>query len=175
MEIVPIKQEYDFSIMQHTMRAVAEHTQRERKISYYFDKKLVSSKILPAGSYLTDDDYIREIVENYSKNNTGVYADIFKRHSDKVLLTAKTLDVDLVNNGIVIRAHVKVEKEYYNIELSTDSGENMFAGRFKAVSFSEVLEKMRIFINTLDGVSVELAQNINALSNDKIEEIINWE
>ena len=31
---------------------------------------------------------------------------------------------------------------------------------------------MRLFTNTMEGVSMELAQNISILSNDKIEEVI---
>lgn len=175
MEIIPIRQEYIFSIMNHTMRAVAEHISSVRKLSYYFDDKLVADKVIPGGTIYTDDDCIREVVDDYRKNNSGVYADLFNRHTDKITLTSKLLDVDLVNSGIVIHGKVKISKDYYDIELSTDNGENQFTGRFKAVNFSEVLEKMRLFTNTLTGVSTELAQNISVLSNDKIEEVIKWQ
>ena len=175
MEIVPIKQEYIFSIMNHTMRAVAEHKAGQRYLKYYFDQKLVAEKIIPGGDFYTDDDCIYEVVEDYRKNNKGVYADIFNHHTDKVYLTSKLHEVDLVNYGIVIRAKVKVIKDYYEIELNTENGENQINGRFKASDFSEVLEKMRLFTNTMEGVSSELAQNISILSNDKIEEIIQWQ
>lgn len=175
MEIVPIKQEYIFSVMNHRMRAVAEHTKEKRYLSYYFDDKLVAKKEKAGGEYYTDDECIREVVDDYRKNNTGVYADLFNRHTDKIFLEAKTIEVDLVNNGIVIKAKVKIVKDFYEIELATDNGNNQFSGRFKAVDFPEVLEKMRLFTYTLEGVSAELANNISVLSNDKIEEIIKWQ
>ena len=174
MDIIPVRQEYTFSITKHSMKAIVEHIDDKRHLSYYFDQKLVAQKVVEGGDYYTDDDCITEVVEDYRKNQTDVYADIFNRHIDKVTLTSKILEVDLVNFGIVIKAKVKIVKDYYEIELYTDGGENQFSGKFKAADFSEVLEKMRLFTNTLEGVSQELAQNINILSNDKIEEIIKW-
>jgi hypothetical protein len=38
-----------------------------------------------------------------------------------------------------------------------------------------VLEKLRIFINTLEGVSDVLSQNIDEFSNDKVMEKIKWQ
>lgn len=175
MDIVPIRQEYTFSIMAHTMRAVVDHTENKRILSYYFDQKLVATKEVEGGDYYTDDDCITEVVEDYRKNKTDVYSDLFNRHIDKITLTSKTLEVDLVNFGIVINAKVKIVKDFYEIELRTDNGENCFNGKFKAADFSEVLEKMRLFTSTLGEVSSELAQKINILSNDKIEEVIKWQ
>lgn len=174
MEIVPIKQEYIFTVLNHTMHAVAEHKNDKRYLSYYFDDKLVAQKEIEGGDYYTDDDCICEVVDDYRKNNKGVYADLFNRHTDKIQLTTKLLEVNLVNSGIIINAKVKIVKEYYEIELATESGEDKFSGRFRAAGFSEVLEKMRLFTRTMEGVSDELAQNISILSNDKIEEIIRW-
>lgn len=174
MLIIPIKQEYTFSVMSHTMRAVVEHKNDRRYLNYYFDNKLVSVKEREGGDYYTDDDCICEVIDEYRKNNTGVYADLFNRHTDKILLESKFLEVSLVNNGIVINAKVKIVKSCYEIELATDNGDNHFNGRFIAADFSEVLEKMRLFTNTMEGVSVELAHNISLLSNDKIEEVIKW-
>lgn len=175
MEIVPIKQEYDFSIGKHTMRAVAEHTDAIRKLSYYFDQKLVATKEISGGDYYTDDDCIREVIEEYKQRSTGAYADIFNNHIDRVYLVTKMLEVNLVNYGIVLNAKVKITKDTYEIDLRTDSGDNQVSGKFKAADFSEVLEKMRLFTNTLEGVSAELAQKISILANDKIEEVIKWQ
>lgn len=175
MEIVPVKQEYIFTIAKHTMRSVVEHVGDKRKMDYYFDQKLVETKYAPGGDFYTDDDCIHEVVENYRKNNTNVYSDILNRHIDKIALAAKLIEVDLVNYGIVIKAKVKIIKDFYEIEFQTDNGENQFSGKFRAADFSEVLEKMRLFTNTMEGVSAELAQKIDILSNDKIEEIIKWQ
>lgn len=175
MNIIPVRQEYVFVVLKHTMRAVAEHKNDKRYLSYYFDEKLVATKELTGGDYYTDDDCICEVIDNYRKSNTGVYADLFNRHTDKIFLTEKHLEVELENYGIVLKAKVKIIKDYYEIELKTDNGNNQFSGRFKAESFSEVLEKMRLFTNTLEGVSDELTQKISVLSSDKIEEIIKWQ
>lgn len=173
MEIIPIRQEYIFSVAKHTMRSVVEHIENARKISYYFDDRLVAEKAMAGGDFYTDDECISEVVEDYRKNNKDVYSDLFNRHMDKIFLVTKLLEVKLVNYGIVIYAKVKVLKDYYEIELI--NGENQFSGKFKAVDFPEVLEKMRIFTNTLEGVSEDLAQKINVLSNDKIESVIRWQ
>ena len=175
MDIIPVRQEYMFSVTSHSMRAVAEHIGDKRQLNYYFDEKLVATKEIGGGDYYTDDDCITEVVENYRKSKKDVYADLFNRHIDKITLTAKVLEVKLVNYGIVINAKVKIIKDFYEIELRTDNEENCFSGRFKAADFSEVLEKMRLFISTLGEVSAQLAQKINILSNDKIEQVIKWQ
>ncbi len=174
MDIIPVRQEYVFSVSSHIMRAVAEHIDDKRRLHYYFDDKLVVSKEIEGGDYYTDDDCITEVVEEYKKSKTDVYSDLLNRHIDKISLTSKTLEVKLVNYSIVINASVKIIKDFYEIELYTDNEENRFSGIFKAVNFSEVLEKMRLFTSTLGDISTELAQKINILSNDKIEEIIKW-
>ena len=173
MEIVSVKQEYIFSVMKHTMRAVVDHIENVRKLSYYFDEKLVATKVVPGGEYYTDDDCISAVIDDYRKNKTDVYADLFNRHIDKISLVAKLLEVKLVNYGIAINAKVKIVKGYYEIELET--GDNKFSGNFKAADFSEVLEKMRLFTNTLEGVSADLTEKIDVLSNDKIEATIKWQ
>lgn len=174
MDIIPVRQEYFFSVATHTMRSVAEHIDNKRRLNYYFDEKLVVSKVIDGGDYYTDDDCITEAVEEYRKSKKDVYSDLLNRHIDKIALTSKSLEVKLVNYGIVVNAKVNIVKDFYEIELYTDNEENCFSGRFKAADFSEVLEKMRLFTSTLGGVSTELADKINILSNDKIEEIIKW-
>lgn len=175
MDIIPIRQEYTFSVTTHTMRAVVEHIDQKRHLKYFFDDKLVASKVVEGGEYYTDDDCIAEVVEDYKKNKNDVYADLFNRHVDKIAMTSKVLEVDLVNYSIVIKAKVKIVKDYYEIELYTENEENRFSGRFKSANFSEVLEKMRLFTSTLGEVSMELAQKINILSNDRIAETIKWQ
>lgn len=174
MDIIPVKQEYLFSVASHTMRAVAEHIDNQRRLNYYFDEKLVQSKLIASGDYYTDDDCITEVVEEYRKSKKDVYSDLLNRHMDKITLISKALDVKLVNYGIVINASVKIIKDYYEVELRTDNEENCFNGKFKATDFSEVLEKMRLFTSTLSEVSAELADKINILSNDRIEKTVRW-
>jgi len=173
--ITPIKIEYILQIKEHVLKASAEHLENARKITFYFDDKVVSQKSIAPGDFLTDDDCISELVENYCKNQTGVYADLFRRHSDKVHLVAKTLDFVIENYGIIMNAHVTVEKGRYLIEVKGNNGEDVFAGTFRSENFSEVLEKVRIFTSTLTGISESFSAHINELSNDKVEEWIKWE
>jgi len=173
--ISPVKIEYILEIKGHLLKASAKHLENSRKISFYFDDKIVAEKTVAAGDFLTDDECISEIVENYCKNKTGVYADLFKYHSDKVHLMAKTLDFIIENYGIEMFAHVTVEKGRYIIELKGNHNEDVFAGTFKAENFSEVLEKVRLFISTLTNISDSFSDHINELSTDKVEEWIKWE
>lgn len=174
-KITPVKIEYNFKIKEHTLKASTEHFENERKISFYFDNKLVASENVPLGDFLTDDDDIRNLVENYCKNKTGVYADLFKNHSDKVHLVYKTLEFIIENYGMQMNALVTVEKAKYYVEVSGNNGSDVFSGTFMSDSFSEVLEKVRMFTSTLTEISDKFSTHINELSNDKVEEWIKWD
>jgi hypothetical protein len=92
-----------------------------------------------------------------------------------VLLETKTVEVQVENYEVVIGVKIKREKDHYQVLMSANNGEDIITGDFKASTFSDVLEKLRIFINTLEGVSAELSQNIDELSNDKVLERFEWE
>jgi len=173
-EIKPIKVEYTMQIREHTMRASAEHLELARRITFYFDDKVVSEKAVPPGDFLTDDDCISDLVDNYCKNKTGVYADLFKRHSDQVHLISKTLEFELENYGIKMTAIVTVKKDTYNVQIKENGGD-FFSGTFRSSSFSEVLEKVRIFTSILTGISNDFSEHINEFSNDKVEDWIKWD
>lgn len=51
MDIIPVRQEYIFSVASHIMRAVAEHIDNIRRLNYYFDDKLVVTKTVEDGDY----------------------------------------------------------------------------------------------------------------------------
>lgn len=174
-KMIPIKVEYDFFMKNHRMKAVAEHLELERKFTFYFDEKVVSEKIVPSGDFLTDDDCIRELVENYCKNHTGVYADLFKRHSDQVHLVSKTIEFVIESFGIHLQTYVTVEKGKYSFKVNENNGEDVFSGSFRAENFSEVLEKVRIYTSILGEISTTFSENIDELSNDKVEEWIKWD
>ena len=175
IKMIPIKVEYDFCMQNHRMKAVAEHLELTRKFTFYFDEKVVSEKIVPSGDFLTDDDCIRDLVENYCKDHTGAYADLFKRHSDKVHLVSKTIDFVIESFGTNLQTHVTVEKGKYFFKVNENNGDDVFSGSFRAENFSEVLEKVRIFTSILGEISKEFSENIDELSNDKVEEWIKWE
>lgn len=174
MEVRPIKQEYILAVANHSMRAVVLHKNNERQLSYYFDDKLITEKSMSGGQCYTDSDCIREVVDEYKKNNKGIFADLLNYHIDKVRLVSKLVELELINFGIPIKAVTKIIKDYYEVEIALKDGTDIFRGRIKADNFPEVLEKFRMFINTLEGVNAELTQNITLLSNDKIEEAIDW-
>lgn len=170
--ITPLKIEYTFQIKEHVLKASAEHLELARRITFYFDDKVVSEKAVPPGDFYTDDDCISELVENYCKNQVGVYADLFRWHSDKVHLISKTLDFEIENYGIKINVHVIVEKGRYTFEVKNEK--DTFEGRFSAENFSDVLEKARIFSTTLAELSNNFSSHINELANDKVEAWIKW-
>lgn len=173
--IKPTKIEYVFKIREHTMKASAEHLELARRITFYFDDKIVSEKAVPPGDFYTDDDCISELVKNYCKNQQGVYADLFRLHSDKVHLTSRILEFEIDNYGIKMNARVIVEKNKYHFEVSGADDADSFSGTFKADNFSEVLEKVRIFTTMLGGISESFSSHIDELSNDKVEVWIKWE
>jgi len=175
MIIKPVRAEYLFSIRNHEIRAIAEHSNESRIISFIFDDKFVAKKTIEAGKLLSDDDYIRDIVIEYCQNHIGVYADIFKNHSNKVSLVSKIAVIEIENYGIKLNGIVKVLSDKYEIQMSTENGDDMISGSFTSDNFPEVLEKVRLFIRMLEGLSSELTDNIDELSNDKIEELIKWE
>lgn len=174
MTIEPCKLEYHLEVLNHTMKAVALHQKDGRKMSFYFDEKLVSERMVPDGDIFTDDECINNLVVEYSKKNVGVFADIFKNHSNKVKLLAKVMEVKIVNYGLEVLAKVTVEKNQYIMELSANEGKDKFLGTFSSGSFSDALEKLRIFTSLLEGVNVDLTNNISELSSDKVEEWIKW-
>lgn len=174
-KITPLKIEYVMKIKEHVMRASAEHLELARRITFYFDDKVVSEKAVPAGDFFTDDDCISELVRNYCKSTTGVYADLFSRHSDKIHMVAKKLEFLIENYGIKMNAYVTIENGKYSIEVNGGGDEaDTFSGKFKADNFSEVLEKVRIFTSTLGEISENFSSHISELSNDKVEEWIKW-
>lgn len=174
MNLKPIYATYVFSIPNHTIIATAKHKDNEREISYFYDDKLISQRSVPDGDLLSDDDYIRDLVENHCKTSIDAFSDLFNNHSNKILLISKSVKVLIDNFGIEIMAIVKVYNNRHEIELSTLDGEDKFSGTFASNNFPDVLEKLRLFINTLSGVSSDLTTHIDELSNDKIEALIKW-
>lgn len=173
--ITPLLIEYNLQVGDHKLKASAEHLELARRITFFFDDKKVSEKAVPPGDFTTDDDCISELVEKYCKSQVGVYADLFKRHSDKVHLVSKTLDFSIDNYGIKMNAHVVVKKGQYHIEVQNLDGSDSFSGTFQSDTFSEVLEKVRIITGTLINISDSFSSHINELSNDKVEEWIKWD
>jgi len=173
-EIKPLKIEYKMQIREHIMRVSTEHLELARRIVFYFDDKKVSEKAIPPGDFLTDDDCISELVDNYCNNNTGVYSDLLKKHPDQVHMVSKTLEFEIENYGVKMTATVIVKKDTYHIEVKGNN-DDAFSGTFRSDTFSDVLEKLRIFTGILAKISNDFSSNINEFSNDKVEEWIKWD
>jgi hypothetical protein len=87
----------------------------------------------------------------------------------------KITEVVIENFEIVINVTIREEKNRYQVILSANDGEDRIVGDIKATNFSDVLEKLRIFINTLTSMSTELSQNLDELNDDKVMERIRWQ
>lgn len=174
MKIIPIKTEYKFEAMNHNLKAVLVHTEGKRKITYFFDDKQLAERIIEEGSFWSDDDKIQELAETYFKEHKGAMSDLFLNHSDKVILKDKITTFVVINYGIEIDVIVKEEKGTFAVKISTANGENVLNGKFRAENASEALEKLRIFLNTMQGIGEELSSNIDELSNDRVMERIKW-
>lgn len=175
VKIIPLLVIYNLKIANHTMKAAVEHLELARRIDFFFDDKLVSEKVIPAGGFLTDDDCISDIIEEYCKHNVGVYVDILKNHRDKLHLTSKVLSFVVENSGIKLLADVVVEKTKYYFSVRSEKTGDSFTSTFMAESFSEALEKVRIFNSTLAAVTSNSQDYINEFSNDKVLEWVSWE
>ena len=174
MDIKPITLEYFFEVSGHSLYASCEHKDGTRELRFCFDDNEVAKKNIPDGDLLTDDDCICDIVDEYSHSHTGMFADLFRNHTDKVKLVSKVLEVKLEYFAIEILANITIKKPHYDVVLSSNGGRDTIQGSFEANDFSDVLEKLRIFSGALGGVSGELTDHINEISNDKVESVINW-
>lgn len=174
-KITPIKIEYNLKIKDHAMKACSQHLEDSRMISFYFDEKKVAETTVPPGDMLTDDDVICDLVSKYCKNSASVYADLFRNHSDKVHIVSKHISCVVEDYGVLINADVTVEKGRITTNIVANNGDDTFTGSFKAESFSDVLEKVRLFTMGLSKMSEEFSTHINELSNDMVEKWINWE
>lgn len=174
MQIIPRKVEYRFEAGKHTLGASAEHLGRNREIKFYFDDLLVGTTQAPEGKISVDDECILEAIEDYYRNNSGIYADVFGRHSDQITLNEKHMYVDITEAGFNQKVHIVSTGEKYKFEISSEDGRDKLVGNFQSEDCSEILEKMRVFISMVTGVCDEMTMNLTELSNDKIKQWIRW-
>lgn len=174
MKIMPVKSEYRFEAMNHTMKAVLLHVDNKRRVTYYFDDKVFGEREIEEGDFWTDDDNIRSLAESYFADHTNVMSDLFVKHASKIKLKDKTNTFVIDNNGLMIDAVIVEEKGLFNVKITSANERDVFTGRITADSNSEALEKLRIFVNTLSGISMELTRNIDEFNNDKVKERIDW-
>lgn len=174
MEIIPIKTEYNFEVLTHTAKASLEHINGERKASYYFDDKLIGEKTVPDGSLMTDDDCIAEIMSEYCRNHTGVYADIYSKHADKIQLLNKILYFKVDSGTFLVDFVAKCEKGEISFSIATNNGKDKVICKMEANDFLEAFEKARMIVYGMESMNTEISKHINDLAKDEIMEIIKW-
>ncbi len=156
------------------MKAEVQHTETSRVIDYYFDEKLIDSKPVPKGDFLTDDDWIHEMVSQYTLTTKGLYCDIISNHSDMIHLTSIVQTATIEHLDFVVDAVITEKKDYFYATVTAPNTGDSLSVTVKASDYSEFLEKLRLLIDTLIGVSNEFTSNISELSNDQIKNRIKW-
>lgn len=174
MNIVPEKVEYNFEVMKHTARASLEHVAGVRKVSYFFDEKLIGERVVEDGRIMTDDDCIADILNEYSDNNTGVYADIYKNHKDKIQLVNKMMHMTIDAGAFKVNFSVKCEKESYTFSVTTNNGKDRIVCKMEANDFVEAYEKSRLLLFGLEQLNADISENISKLAKDEIMDVIKW-
>lgn len=167
--------QYISEIRGHILKVEVEHLELARRFSFYFDEKLVSEKAVAPGEFFTDDDCIKDMVQNYCQNNKGVLADLFANHVDQVRLVEKDLEFIIEQYGIKMKAYVVEEKDQYKINVKAENNIDEFSCTIKASNFSDVLEKVRILTSTLSNIEDNFSDKIDEIANDKVEEWIDWQ
>lgn len=175
MNIKPIKMEYYLEVAGHKLNAICIHRDQIRDLRFLIDDVEIFRKREKDGDLLSDDDIICDVVVDYYNNKSGAYADLFKNHRDRVKLVAKAVEVAVNYCEIDINARVTIEKERYIVKMSTNDEQDKLVGTFAASSFSDVLEKLRLFSGGLSGFAQELTAHLNEIANDEVERRIRWQ
>lgn len=174
VKIIPEVLEYDFQITKHTAKAILEHVAGVRKVSFYFDEKLIGDKVIPDGNPLTDDDCIVDIMREFSKTNTGVYADLFRYHSDKITLVCKKIRIKVESGPFRVYFSSTRKKGIVSFSLTTNDGKDKIECQMEANDFMDAFEKSRYLLFGMETMNEKIAKNISELADDKVMEIINW-
>lgn len=174
MKIIPLKVEYHLEILKHEMKSIVTHKNGKREITFYFDEKTVTKSVLDDSMTLSDDECIVKLVDLYCEKNVNLYSDIFNNHTDKVFLISKEIEAIIENFEMTFEAKIRAEKNAYSFQLSINEGKDVLSGHFESSNFSEILEKMRLYLSTLSGIGEQMTENIDNLSKDKVREAIQW-
>ena len=176
MQIIPVKTEYIFHARSHVLRGEVAHRLDSRHLSYFFDDELVHESDVESGGFIADDDSIRAVAEEYFRTHTNVMSDLFNNHTEQVSLYEKKSSFLFDNNGgFTCRATVSEQRGLISLSMASVDGKDQLSTQLQVTNMSEALEKLRIFLNTLDGLSSTMAANISELVNDKVMTDIQWE
>lgn len=174
VKIIPESLEYNFKIVNHTAKASLVHVAGVRKVSYFFDENLISEKVIPGGELLSDDDCIAGIVQEYAKTNTGVYADLFNNHADRINLLSKTMNLTVEFGMFKVYFTSTWEKGFFSFSVNSNEGKDTINCKIEANDFLEAYEKARFLLHGMESLNGEIAQHISELADDKIMEAIKW-
>lgn len=174
VKIIPESLEYKFKIVNHTAKASLVHVAGVRKVSYYFDDKLIDEKVVPGGELLSDDDCIVDIVQEYAKTNTGVYADLFNNHADRINLLSKTMTLTVESGMFKVHFASTWEKGFFSFSVNSNEGKDTINCKIEANDFLEAYEKARFLLYGMENMNGEIAKHFSELASDKIMEIIKW-
>lgn len=174
MNIIPVKTEYFFESMGHTFRAVVEHIDSTRKITYYYNDHSFLERTVDDGGIITDDDNVCNEAIQYFEQHANVMSDLFMNHTEKIGLTKKIITCVLENFGYPLNTVVIEEKNYVTVKIVTGDGEDTFSARLHMENVSEALEKLRMFTGVLESISNTMSDNISELSNDMVMSHIDW-
>lgn len=123
MEIVPVKLIYIAKVQDHDMKVIVQYFKIHKSFEFYFEDKMISSKVIQnedGALYQKDDVIIEEMIKEYCKNNPGPLADIFTKHTKKVRLKSKELDVIVQDGYLDLYANFLVKKELYTVNVWTN-------------------------------------------------------
>ena len=174
VKIIPESLKYNFKIVNHTAKVLLEHVAGVRKVSYYFDNKLIDEKVVPGGELLSDDDCIDDIVQEYAKTNTGMYADLFNNHKDRINLLSKTMKLTVESGMFKVNFTSTWEKGFFSFSVTSNEGKDTINCKIEANDFLEAYEKARFLLYGMESMNGEIAQHISELANDKIMKVIKW-
>lgn len=177
MNLIPVKMKYTADVKGHALCVNVEYFELYRIFDFYFDNKKVSSKTVQNSSdtlYQNDDVKINEMIKEYCENKKDIFTDIFVRHADSVKLISKELQLKILDGFVELIVDVIVKENLYNISTHTKDNTGKFTGEFVANSFSEVLEKLRLFSGVLGDSNKELGKYIDSFSHDNIKEKYEW-
>lgn len=174
VKIIPESLEYNFKVVNHAARATLEHIAGVRKVSYYFDDKLIGEKAIPGGELLTDDDCIVDIVQEYSSANKGVYADLVNNHSEIITLLNKKLRLTVEAGMFTVKFTSLWEKGFFSFSVTSNEGKDTIDCRIEATDFLEAFEKARFLLYGMESMSGEITKHISELASDKVMEFIKW-
>lgn len=177
MDFIPVKLIYIANIQGHDLNVTVQYFKAHKSFDFYFQDKKISSKIIKSEGealYQKDDVIIDEMIKEYCKNNKGLFTDIFSKHADKVRLKSKEVDAIIREGFIEMNVNFIVKKSLYSITACTNDKSGKFSCQLKADSFSEVLEKLRLFSGVLGSSNAKLGTYIDSFSHDEIKDNFQW-